>query len=44
MDEARAEISKLADAKGADGLKVLARNMKNTDVEKEIDEAIRKLS
>jgi hypothetical protein len=43
MDDARAEIESLAEKKDADGLKRLARELKKTDVEKTIDEAISKL-
>ncbi len=44
MDDAREEINKLVEKKDADSLKALARELKRTDVEKEIDAALEKLS
>ncbi|MCB9932829.1 MAG: hypothetical protein H6841_05325 [Planctomycetes bacterium] len=44
MDAARAELSKLSENADAEGMKAMAKDLKNTDVEKEIDEAIAKLS
>lgn len=41
MDEARAQMKELADKKDVDGLKNLAKEMRKTDVEKEINEAIK---
>lgn len=41
MDEARAQMKELADKKDVDGLKGLAKEMRKTDVEKEINEAIK---
>lgn len=43
MDAARTELTKLSEKGDADGIKALAKDLKNTDVEKEIDEAIAKL-
>lgn len=40
MDDARAELAKLAEAKDAEGLKALAKELKKTEVEKDIDEAL----
>ncbi|MCA8915812.1 MAG: hypothetical protein KDB90_10415 [Planctomycetes bacterium] len=44
MDDARAEVAKLAAAKDSEALKALAKEFKKTDVEKDIDEALSKLS
>lgn len=41
MDEARAQMKELAEKKDVDGLKNLAKEMRKTDVEKEINEAIK---
>jgi hypothetical protein len=43
MDDVRTEVSQLAEKGDAAALKALAKDLKNTDVEKEIDEAIAKL-
>ncbi|MCB9894817.1 MAG: hypothetical protein H6839_10225 [Planctomycetes bacterium] len=44
MDDARAEVAKLTEAKDSEALKALAKEFKKTDVEKDIDEALSKLS
>lgn len=44
LDAARTEIGELADKGDADGLKAMAKEFKKTDLEKEIDEALSKLS
>lgn len=43
MDEAREEMNKLVEKKDAEGLKGMQKELKKTDVAKEIDEAISKL-
>lgn len=44
LDNARSEMNKLIEKGDKDGLKDLAKELKKTDVEKEIDEALEKLS
>jgi hypothetical protein len=44
MDDARAEITKLADAKDAKALKALKSSLKGTDAEKDADAAIKGLA
>lgn len=44
MDQARTEIEQLVEKGDAEGLKSMARDLRRTDVEKEISEAISKLS
>lgn len=41
MDEVRAQVKELAEKKDTEGLKNLAKEMRKTDVEKEINEAIK---
>lgn len=43
LDEARGEVSELVAESDAEGLRALAREFKRTDLESEIDEAIKKL-
>jgi hypothetical protein len=44
MDSAEAEVEKLVEKKDVEGLKTLARELRKTDLEKTIDEALAKLS
>ncbi|MBX3461062.1 MAG: hypothetical protein KF696_14035 [Planctomycetes bacterium] len=41
MDEARAQVKELADKKDVEGLKSMLKDLRKTDVEKEINEAIK---
>ncbi|MBX3461060.1 MAG: hypothetical protein KF696_14025 [Planctomycetes bacterium] len=43
MDEVRAEMAKLVESKDTAGLKTLQKDMRKTDVEKEINEAVKNL-
>lgn len=44
MDSAETEVEKLVEKKDVEGLKTLARELRKTDLEKTIDEALEKLS
>lgn len=43
MDEARTQLKDLTEKKDVEGLKVLAKEMRKTDVEKEVNEAMKNL-